>query len=514
MDEAASDSGTKRAKDRVGVVLKEKWRLDKLLGVGGMATVYSATHRNGKRVAIKMMHPELSANPDVKTRFLREGYLANAVDNPGAVSVMDDDASDEGAVFLVMELLEGETLERRWDRKGRKMPAVEVLSIANQLLDVLAAAHAKEIVHRDIKPENVFLTREGQIKVLDFGIARLREISPKGNSTQTGSTMGTPAFMPPEQARGRWDEVDARTDVWAVGATMFALLTGRFVHEADTINEQLLSAMTNPAPPVASLAKDLSPEIAAVIDRALAFKKEDRWPDARAMQVAIRSAYGASVGQQSVSIPAAPRFSSADAGEVPVPSMGASGSNPSFPKPEIVTTARGIASAPSAAPPQATLKSAQAPRRAPFVIGGVAAVLGVGLAIGGFAMRKPTAPAATVTVTAPIPTAVDVAPAIGAAPKLPTPADQVPITDDTIARPPATGSPVIPAVASPTPPPAPNAMPTPTPTPNVAPVPPPAPTFASAPSNPLATRTLTPSAPRSAPPAAAPKHNPLLDRRH
>ena len=244
-----------------------KWRLDKLLGVGGMAAVYAATHRNGNRAAIKILHADLALSADVKTRFLREGYLANAVDHPGAVSVIDDDVTDDGAVFLVMELLEGETLERRWERKGKRLPVVEVLSIANGLLDVLAAAHAKDIVHRDVKPENVFLTREGTVKILDFGIARLRELvassagadrarkrdAPPAWTTQVGATMGTPAFMPPEQARGRWDDVDARTDVWAVGASMFALLTGRYVHEASSVNEQLLAAMTSPAAPIRSV---------------------------------------------------------------------------------------------------------------------------------------------------------------------------------------------------------------------------------------------------------------------
>jgi eukaryotic-like serine/threonine-protein kinase len=280
-----------RARGRVGRTLCGKWQLGALLGVGGMAAVYAATHRNGKRVAVKMLHTELSVDPNVRGRFLREGYVANRVGHPGAVSVSDDDVTEDGAVFLVMDLLEGETIEARWERKGRRLLAPEVLWIADALLDVLVAAHAHGIVHRDLKPENLFLTRDSVLKVLDFGIARLRELSTASTATQSGSTMGTPAFMPPEQARALWDEVDGRTDLWAVGATMFALLTGRLVHDGRTANEQLLSAMTRPAPPVRQLEPLVPRAVAEVVDRALAFHRDERWCDAATMQTAVRAAY-------------------------------------------------------------------------------------------------------------------------------------------------------------------------------------------------------------------------------
>src|SRR5262249_31230490 len=147
---------------------------DRLLGIGGMAAVYAATHRNGSRGAIKMLHTEMSIDAEVKRRFLREGYVANAVDHPGTVKVLDDDTAEDGSVFIVMELLEGETLEARADRQGGRIPPGELLPLIDQLLDVLAAAHARGVVHRDIKPENVFVTTAGAVKLLDFGIARLR----------------------------------------------------------------------------------------------------------------------------------------------------------------------------------------------------------------------------------------------------------------------------------------------------------------------------------------------------
>jgi serine/threonine protein kinase len=302
-----NDPVAERAKQRVGVTLKDKWRLDELVGVGGMAAVYSATHRNGMRVAVKMLHGELSVDAEVRQRFLREGYLANKVDHPGAVAVLDDDTADDGAAFLVMELLEGETLAHRFERKARTLLIEEVLLIADKVLDILAAAHDKQLVHRDIKPDNIFLTRAGDVKLLDFGIARLREISPhvsppKTSATRSGSTMGTPAYMAPEQARARWDEVDGRTDLWSVGATMFKLLTGRVVHVADTINEQLLAAMTKPAPPLATLVPTVPIPVLEVVDKALLYARDERWADARAMQRAIRDAYQAITGVSPTSV--------------------------------------------------------------------------------------------------------------------------------------------------------------------------------------------------------------------
>ena len=286
-----TDPMVMRAQVRVGQVLKEKWRLDVLLGVGGMAAVYAATHRNGSRVAIKLLHPELSTHHQVRTRFLREGYVANAVGHEGAVRIADDDVAEDGAAFLVMELLDGETLEDRRVRSGGRLDEDEVLSVTDQLLDVLIAAHAKGVIHRDLKPDNVFVTRVGQVKVLDFGIARLREVTSKSTATVSGATKGTPAFMPPEQARGLWDEVDGRSDLWAVGATMFNLLTGQVVHEGRTANEALLLAMTKEPPPLESVLPGASPAVGHLVNRAVAFEKDRRWKDAGRMQEALRSAY-------------------------------------------------------------------------------------------------------------------------------------------------------------------------------------------------------------------------------
>ena len=282
---------TESARARVGMSIAGKYQLVGLIGHGGMAAVYEAVHRNGLRVAIKMLHPHLSVDAGIRQRFLQEGKAANLVEHRGAVRVTDDDVAEDGSAFLVMDLLQGETLDARWERGGRRLPAREVCELAGQLLDVLAAAHAKAVVHRDIKPENLFLTTEGVLKVLDFGIARIRDPAGPHGPTQHGQMIGTPAFMPPEQALGRTKEIDGQTDLWAAGATMFTLTTGHYVHDAETMQEMLVHAASRPARAVTSLSREIPAGVAAVIDRALAFKKEDRWPDALAMHAALARAY-------------------------------------------------------------------------------------------------------------------------------------------------------------------------------------------------------------------------------
>jgi serine/threonine-protein kinase len=361
--QAPDPSVEARAQARVGTSLRGKWRLDALLGVGGMAAVYAATHRNGTRAAVKVLHAELSVVTEARNRFSREGYVANAVAHEGVVRVLDDDVSEDGSLFLVTELLTGETLEQRRVRLGGRLPEGEVLAAIDQLLDVLVAAHAKDVVHRDVKPENLFLTRSGQIKVLDFGIARMRELTTASTATRFGESMGTPAFMPPEQARGRWDEVDATSDLWACGATMFTLLTGEVVNDGPTANEALLAAMTRPAPAIASIAPDVSAPVAVVIDRALAFEKAHRWPSARAMQEGVRQAY---VQRNQAPITTAPKL-------VPPEAPGAGRTEPR-PAPRSAEPATEATAAAQAEAARDEAGAGLPGRRRAVVVGGVAAV--------------------------------------------------------------------------------------------------------------------------------------------
>ncbi len=295
-------------------MLRGKYRIVSVLGVGGMATVYAAVHRNGSRFAVKMLHEELSQRADIRARFLREGYVANRVGHPGAVSILDDDVTDGGAAFLVMELLRGETLRARVRRAGGRLPCREALALGRQLLDVLAAAHAKGVIHRDIKPDNLFLTTERVLKVLDFGIARVEDELGAQHATETGTRLGTPAYMPPEAALGRTGDVDARTDLWSAGATLFTLISGQQVHEAETVAELAVRAATVPARSLASVAGDAPPDVVALVDRALGFRREDRWPSAPAMRDAIDAACGGPPGVDDIGpVPDAGDTPSADA---------------------------------------------------------------------------------------------------------------------------------------------------------------------------------------------------------
>jgi serine/threonine-protein kinase len=290
MSGPAVDDDIQAAQKRVGQTMGGKWRLDRLLGVGGMAAVYAATHKNNlKTVAVKILHTELQRNEAVRTRFLREGYVANKVGHPRAVSAIDDGIDDSGAVFIVMELLKGQSLAQRLDARGGKLPQRDVLQIADGILDVLAAAHAQGIVHRDLKPDNVFLTEDDTVKVLDFGVARVLD-SNDSQKTRTGVVMGTPEYMPPEQARGRSEHIDGRTDLWATAAMMHRLITGRYVHEAETQNEVLLLAMTSHAKKIADVAPHVHPKVAEIIDRALSYEPLDRFQDAESMRKAVAEA--------------------------------------------------------------------------------------------------------------------------------------------------------------------------------------------------------------------------------
>jgi serine/threonine-protein kinase len=242
-----------------GAVLDGRYLLQAPLGAGGMGAVWRAENvRIGRPVAVKVMHPEVSANRHEVERFRREALIAVQLSSPHVVEVLDFGETRDGALYLVMELLEGESLRDRLRREERLPPDV-VANLMRQLLRGLDAAHRAGVVHRDLKPENLFIVPRaggGQLKILDFGIAKLSTPTPGAERTQSGLVMGTPQFLSPEQAVG--GDVDGRADLYSAGVIAYLLLTGR--HPFPTLDPRGLlrahayEAVPSPARDVPALA--------------------------------------------------------------------------------------------------------------------------------------------------------------------------------------------------------------------------------------------------------------------
>ncbi|WP_438027698.1 serine/threonine-protein kinase [Sorangium sp. So ce233] len=282
------------AEQRVGSRIGP-WTLVRVLGVGGMASVFYGLRADGCAAAIKVLHGELAGIDEVRKRFLREGPIGNALAAvaplcEGLPQVLESGATDDGVVYMAMELLEGETVFDRMVRHGT-LPVGQVIALAERVLDVLIVAHEHGIVHRDLKPENLHIGDDGRVRVLDFGLARvldplLEDVAgvPEMTKTSTGVSIGTDDYMAPEQALGLIREIDGRTDLFGLGATMFRLLAGRTIHGKLEDARLLIAVATEKAPPLAQHAPTAPPGLCAVVDRALAFLKQERYPDARTMR--------------------------------------------------------------------------------------------------------------------------------------------------------------------------------------------------------------------------------------
>ena len=272
-----------------GDVLGGKFRVERVLGQGGMGVVVAATHLVlQKRVALKFLLPEAASHPDVAERFLREARAASALHNEHVAKVIDVGTLDSGSPYMVMEFLEGHDLEREIQGRG-VLPVGEAVGHLLQACEALAEAHAAGLVHRDLKPANLFLARQpdgsAMIKVLDFGIAKVT--TPGGQSlTQTASMMGSPLYMSPEQMTAP-RTVDARSDVWALGVTLYEMLTGAWPFEGETVGA--LSAAILTQPPVGLLQRrpELPGSIEAVIMGCLRRDREQRIDSVAALADAL-----------------------------------------------------------------------------------------------------------------------------------------------------------------------------------------------------------------------------------
>jgi serine/threonine protein kinase len=277
-----------------GAILSGKYRVDSVLGEGGMAVVYAVTHlRNTARLAVKVLHADSVRKGHIRARFVREGKVANSVHHPGAVQMIDDGIAEDGSPYLVMEHLQGLSVD---EIGACAMPLSLALNIAYQVLDVLRAAHANGIIHRDIKPANLFVLRDGRVKVLDFGISRLHDGAEPFDSAATGSVMGTPFFMAPEQARAVTREIDPRTDLFAVGATLFTLISGKYLYAGDQSQQVMIEAATQQARSLGSVAPGTPQPVIDLVAKAVAFDSAERWQSAEAMQDAVGQVHEALCG--------------------------------------------------------------------------------------------------------------------------------------------------------------------------------------------------------------------------
>ena len=275
------------AERMIGRTVGGKYRLERAIGQGGMGTIFEATHTAiGSKVAVKVLHEHYAEKREPVQRLYREARATGAIGHPSIIKVFDVGETADGIPFLVMELLEGESLGENVERLGPR-PLGFVLEVGVQMLSALHAAHRAGIIHRDLKSDNVFLLADAggatRIKILDFGISKFT--TPESEDlrlTQTGSVLGTPYYMAPEQARGLKD-LDHRIDLYAAGVILYELLLGTIPHGASNYNALLIEIITQDVQPFRGLRSDVPERLEAAVLRALARNRDLRWPDAMSL---------------------------------------------------------------------------------------------------------------------------------------------------------------------------------------------------------------------------------------
>lgn len=269
-----------------------RYRLERLLGDGGMASVHLARDEElDRRVAVKILHARLASDDTFRERFLREARLAASLSHPNVVQVFDAGRDHAGHPYIVMECVDGETLAAELARRGR-LPVDRVLALGRQACAGLAEAHAAGLVHRDVKPHNLLVRPDGTLKVADFGIARAAAAA---GLTQTGAVLGTAAYLAPEQAAG--EEVTPAADVYALGAVLYEALSGRTPHRFESLLELVRKQREEPITPLRELAPEVPSAVEEVVMRCLAREPAYRPADARELGALL-------AGDNPVSLPA------------------------------------------------------------------------------------------------------------------------------------------------------------------------------------------------------------------
>lgn len=276
----------------IGDTIDEKYRIVRLLGEGGMGSVYEGENtRIHRRVAIKILHATVAASDDAVQRFEREAQAAGRIGSEHIVEVLDLGDLPNGDRYMVMEFLEGEALNDRIANSGRLSPQ-KTASIMVDMLEGLKAAHAAGIIHRDLKPDNVFLlsNKKGKtdfVKIVDFGISKFSALGGEFSMTRTGAVMGTPYYLSPEQAKGDRD-LDHRADLYAVGVILYEAAAGKVPFDGETFNELLFKIVLEPIPPLSQHVPDVDPHFAAIVEKSMARDPNLRYQSAAEMQAALQ----------------------------------------------------------------------------------------------------------------------------------------------------------------------------------------------------------------------------------
>jgi serine/threonine protein kinase len=279
-----------------GTVLDGKYSIVRQVGAGGMGAVYEATHTGiGRKVAIKTLHLVYAGDEQLVERFHREAQMAGSIGHDNICEVTDIGTAEDGSPYLVMPLLAGGPLSDLIEGP-ELLPVPRLIDIVAQTLSALQAAHEAKIVHRDLKPDNIFVTRIGDrkdfVKLLDFGISKLLDQDAVLQLTQTGTVLGTPFYMAPEQAKGA-KEIDHRVDLYAIGVILYEALTGVRPFEGDTYNEIMYKIIAEPCPRPTELNPQVPPQLEMIVLQAMAREPEDRYQDAGEMRRALASAVAA-----------------------------------------------------------------------------------------------------------------------------------------------------------------------------------------------------------------------------